>query len=406
MKKLLVIILLFSFGPSFAQNKMDKGKFVVRRSKFFEKIKKETRAFKTKKHKPRKSFVMDFSGYNNLPESIDEFKYYWHRAPHSQGMTGTCWSFSTTSFFESEEYRLYHRKVALSEMWTAYWEYVEKAKGFVRSHGKSVFGQGSEANAVTRIWKKYGIVPYESFTGFLKGQKFYDHDELYKELRTYLQSVKKANAWNEKIVVSTVKSILNTFMGTPPEFVVAEGKKYSPKEYLKNYLKLNMDDYVDILSYKQKPFWRQVEYQVPDNWWHDSSYYNLPLNVFMKIIKRAVKQGYTMAIGGDVSEPGINGNLDVAVIPTFDIPFKYINDDARQFRFSNKTTTDDHGIHLIGYKIDRDGKYWFLIKDSGSRAYNGNNKGYFFYSEGYVKLKMMDFMIHKSAVKDILKKFK
>ncbi len=406
MKKVIIILLTVAGISLFAQAKKDRGKFVVRKSEFFETIKKETRAFKQKKHVPRKSFVMDFSGYKNLPKSIDEFKYYWHRAPHSQGMTGTCWSFSTTSFFESEEYRLFKRKVALSEMWTAYWEYVEKARGFVRTRGNSVFGQGSEANAVTRIWKKYGIVPFKDFTGFLKGQKFYDHDQLYKELKTYLLSVKKADAWNEQIVVSTVKAILNKYMGTPPAYVVVNGKKYSPKEYLNNYLKLNMDDYVDILSYKQEPFWKQVEYHVPDNWWHDSSYYNVPLNVFMKIIKRAVKNGYTMAIGGDVSEPGINGKLDVAVIPTFDIPFQYINDDARQFRFSNRTTTDDHGIHLIGYKIDKDGKYWFLIKDSGSRAYNGKNKGYFFYSEGYVKLKMMDLMIHKSAVKDILSKFK
>ena len=35
----------------------------------------------------------------------------------------------------------------------------------------------------------------------------------------------------------------------------------------------------------------------------------------------------------------------------------------RQFRFSNKTTTDDHAIHLIGYKIDENEDWWFLIKD-------------------------------------------
>ncbi len=405
MKKILVALLIFSLTPMFAQQKRDVGMMKVRKSKFFEQIKEKIHEFNTVKKEPRKSFVLDFSGYN-LPKSINEFKYYWHRKPHSQGMTGTCWSFSTTSFFESEVYRLHKKKVALSEMWTAYWEYVEKAKGFVRTRGKSLFAQGSEANAVTRIWEKYGIVPYKLFTGFLPGQQVYDHDKMFKEMYTFLQSVKKTDAWNEGFVVSTIKQILNKYMGTPPTKVTVDGKTYTPKEYLANYLQLNMNNYVDIISYMQQPYWKQVPYQVPDNWWHDSSYYNVPLDVFMKIIKKAITHGYTMAIGGDVSEPGIDGKVESAVIPSFDIPSAYIDQYARQFRFSNRTTTDDHGIHLIGYKKDKDGKYWFLIKDSGSRAFNGKNKGYFFYNEDYVKLKIMDFMVNKEIVKDVLKKFK
>ena len=405
MKKVLILLLAVLLFPSFAQQKRDVGKFKVRRSKFFELIKEKTHEFNAVKKKPRKTFVLDFSGYD-LPKSIKEFKYYWHRKPHSQGMTGTCWSFSTTSFMESEVYRMHKKKVALSEMWTAYWEYVEKAKEFVRTRGKSLFAQGSEANAVTRIYKKYGIVPYKSFTGFLPGQEFYDHDKMFNEMHTFLQSVKKSDAWNEDFVISTIKQILNKYMGVPPTKVIVDGKTYTPKEYLKDYLQLNPDDYVDILSYMQQPYWKQVPYEVPDNWWHDSSYYNVPLDVFMKIIKKAITHGYTLAIGGDVSEPGIDGNVEAAVVPSFDIPSAYIDQYARQFRFSNRTTTDDHGIHLIGYKKGKDGKYWFLIKDSGSRAFNGKNKGYFFYHEDYVKLKIMDFMVNKEIVKDVLKKFK
>ncbi len=78
---------------------------------------------------------------------------------------------------------------------------------------------------------------------------------------------------------------------------------------------------------------------------------------------------------------------------------------ARQFRFSNKTTTDDHGIHLVGY-LNKDGKDWYLIKDSGAGSRDDvKNFGYYFYSDDYVKLKMMDFMVNKNAVKDLLSKF-
>ena len=103
--------------------------------------------------------------------------------------------------------------------------------------------------------------------------------------------------------------------------------------------------------------------------------------------------------------PGLDRGTQCAVIPDFDIPSAYINDDARQFRFSNQTTTDDHGMHLVGY-LEKDGKDWYLIKDSGSGSKNNDPNakewGYYFFSEEYVKLKMMDFMVHKDAVKELL----
>jgi bleomycin hydrolase len=198
--------------------------------------------------------------------------------------------------------------------------------------------------------------------------------------------------------------MLNHYLGEPPAEFTYEGKKYTPASYLKDYLKINPDDYVDIMSLKEKPYYHQVEYEVSDNWWHDSSYYNVPLDVFMETIKQSIKNGIGMAIGGDVSEVGYDGWHNAAIVPSFDIPSEYINDDAREFRFNNGTTGDDHGIHLIGYQ-NRNGRTWFLIKDSGAGSRNGNAKGYYFYDEDYVKLKIIDFMVHKDAVIDLLAKF-
>lgn len=71
---------------------------------------------------------------------------------------------------------------------------------------------------------------------------------------------------------------------------------------MNSYLKLNLDDYVDILSIKQQPYWKQVVYEVPDNWWFSDIYYNVPLDDYMGVIKSAIKNGYTMSIGGDVAK--------------------------------------------------------------------------------------------------------
>ena len=401
LQNLLFVFFLFSISVCFAQ---DKGVFVEPKPGFYDEIMKGIKEYNEKPKKERKTFKMDFTGMD-IPKSIDEFKYYWHNETVSQGNTGTCWSYATTSFFESEIYRLYNKKIKLSEIYTAYWEYIEKTKRFVRERGNSEFGEGSEANAVTRIWNEYGIVPLEAYSGMKPEQKFHDHSTMFKEMKAYLNNLKTTNAWIEEDAVNTVRAIMDHYIGAPPSEFVVDGKKYSPEKYLKNYLKLNLDDYVDILSIKQQPYWKQVVYEVPDNWWFSDIYFNVPLDDFMSIVKYAITNGYTLSIGGDVSEAGYDSWAKCAVVPTFDIPAEFINEDARQFRFSNETTTDDHLIHLVGYQ-ERDGATWFLIKDSGAGARNTGDVGYYFYHEDYIKLKMMSFMVHKDAVLDLLKQFK
>ena len=412
MKKIFFLSIMIFLTSMTVYGQRDKAYFEEYQPGFYQNfILKDVRAMKKKK-KPvvkKKYLVMDQSGMN-LPNDPSLYKSYWHNPPTSQGNTGTCWDFSTTSFYESEVYRLYDKKVRISEMFTVYWEYVEKARRYIRERGNSHFAEGSEGNAVKRIYKKYGAVPRAVYDGMPEGAKYYSHADMFKEMKTFLESLKESNAWNEEFGLNTIKSILNHYMGVPPEEFVFEGKKYTPKSYLKDYLKLNMDDYIDILSYLQQPFWQKVEYEVPDNWWHDKDYYNVPLDVFMEVWNNAIKNGYTMSIGGDVSEPGFNRHTNCAMIPDFDIPYDYINDYARQFRFSNKTTTDDHGMHCVGwYKAD-DGKMWYLIKDSssGSRNHDFDDKkfGYYFFRDDYVKLKMMDFAVHKDAFKKYIGRFK
>jgi len=404
-KSLFLLAILFFLAnlQLQAQEIKNKGKLQVYKNEFFEEIEKASKEFFDKKKESKKVFKVDFTGLD-LPKSKDEFTYFWHNDPLSQGLTGTCWSFSTTSFFESEIYRISKRKVKLSENYTVYWEYVEKARRFVRERGISSFGEGSESNAVRRMWKEYGIVPEEVYTCKMPGQKFHDHSKLFVEMNDYLKSVKERNAWNEEEVLPTIKSILNYYLGAPPAKFTYEGKEYTPKEFLTKVVNLNLDDYVEIISLMQEPYYTKIIYDVPDNWWRDNNYYNVPLDEYMSLIKNAIRKGFTMAIGGDVSEAGIDSHFKVAIVPTFDIPSEYIDENARQFRFSNGTTGDDHGIHLIGYK-NKDGKDWYLIKDSGSGSFNVGDKGYYFYSEDYLKLKMIDFIVHKDAVGDLLKKF-
>lgn len=416
MKKSLIFILMMALGFTTIAQEVgkDKAYFKEYEPGFYQNfILKDVHAVEKKQaEKPKvKKFTMDQSGMD-LPNKLALYKdhNYWHMPTTSQGNTGTCWCFSTTSFYESEVYRLTKKKVKISEMYTVYWEYVRKAKGYIQKRGNSNFAEGSEGNAVTEIYKEYGAMPRSVYDGLIDGRKYYSHAQMFKEMNGFLRAVKRTNDWDEDAAIKTIKAIMNHYMGTPPTDFEFEGKKYTPKTWLKDYLQLNPDDYVEVLSYMQQPYWQKVEYEVSDNWWHSKEYYNVPLDVFMDILHNAIKNGYTTSIGGDVSESSFSRKTNCALIADYDIPSAYINEQARQFRFSNKTTTDDHGMHLVGYLIDKAGSWWYLIKDSSSGSRNIDQNapefGYYFFSEDYVKLKMMGYTVHKDALKKYMSKFK
>lgn len=338
-----------------------------------------------------------------FPTEIGKYKQYWHNSPVSQGATGTCWCYASTSMFESEIYRTTGKQIKLSEMYFVYYEYIERAKAFVETRGDVYIGQGSEANAVPKLMKLYGAVPISAYSGKLKGQKFHNHEPIMQELKKYLASVKLGGEWDEKSVVSTTKSILNHYMGKPPESFNFNDKEYTPREFLASVLKFNPNDYFSFMSTKSLTYNQKGELVEPDNWWHNDDYYNVELSDFMTIFKNAIKNGYSLSFCGDVSEPGYDRYAEVGIIPDFDIPAEYINADSREFRVSNNSTTDDHCMHIVGYLEDKSG-WWFLIKDSSSSGFDGPTKGNRYIHEDYFKLKILTILVHKYGAMDVLDK--
>jgi bleomycin hydrolase len=314
-----------------------------------------------------------------------------------------CWCFCTTSFLESEVKRLTGQEIKLSELHTVYYQYLAKAERFIDERGKSLFAEGSESNAVLEMMDKYGAVPAEVYAGFKKYDS-HNHIQLYEDMKTYLDFCKDNDYWEKEVILSTLKSIMEQYIGTPPTSFKWKRKTYTPLEFKEKVLKINSDDYVEFMSTMASPFYEQGIFDVPDNWWLDSSYYNIPLDEWYDLIVKAVEKGYTVNIGGDVSEPGYVGEEDAAFIPDFVMPQEYINQYSREYGIVSETTTDDHGIHIVGH-TEKDGYKWYLIKDSGSGSRRGEYKGYYMWRGDYVKMKMLTFMIHKDIAKDVLKKF-
>jgi bleomycin hydrolase len=361
-------------------------------------------AEKKKKKDDRRVIRFDFSNIEK-PESPESFRPPFHFDPVPQHLSGMCWCFSTTSFMESEIKRITGREIKLSELHTIYWEYVEKARGYVQKRGNQPFAQGGESDGMFIIWDKYGAVPADVYTGFPHGGDKHNHSPLIKELKAYLYMCRDKGSWDEESIIEHVKIILNRHIGEPPESFEFEGSEITPVEFVKEVLQVDSSDYVQFMSTLSVPFYTFDKFDVPDNWRPTSSYFNVPLDEYYEYIAKAAEQGYTVCIGGDVSEPGYYGFEDAAVVPTFDIPPEYIDQDSREFRFYNRTTEDDHGVHLLAsQKIGETD--WFLIKDSARASRHGNFHGYLFYTGDYIRLKMLTYTVHKDVVRDLAGKMK
>lgn len=409
MKKNSLILFICTFcviiGYGQEKTEKDKGVFVsYKKGYYHNSILKGISDFETAKQieKPIMLFRVDAEG-KKYPTDIDLYTTVKHIAPVSQGNTGTCWCYAATSYMESEVYRMQNLEIDLSEMFTVYWEYVERAADFVETRGETYFAQGSEANAIPKIWRKYGIVPLKDFTGKPDSLPFHTHTEMVQEMKQFLSSIKASNNWNKVFVSNCIKLILNKYMGTPPDSVLWENSYYTPLEFMQKVIKMPVNDYFSFMSIKEFTYFERHELVEADNWWHGDNYYNLPISDYFDLIKKSIEKGYGVCICGDVSEPGFDRFTEACIIPSFDIPAEYIDDDARTMRLKNGSTTDDHCMHLVGYFKDDSGM-WFLIKDSGSGAFDGEHKGYRFMHEDYIKLKIMNIMIHKNIAALVLDK--
>ena len=338
----------------------------------------------------------------NKPESVTEFTVPFHFPPLNQDTTNACWSFATLSFLETEMQRVGLQPVKLSMMYAVYYSFIEKARYYVKTKGTSRFAGGDLFSGVFETIKKYGIVPYEIYQGDVRTCKTFNHTGLEEELTQFMKHVKTLDVWDEQLVLEKVKEILDMHLGTPPKSFSFQGKNYSPKSFAERVVKLPWDEYVIVTSFQYAAFNQFIEMDVPDNWAHRNIYYNVPLDVFYSYLKNAIQSGYSAAFDSDTGEPGRMGSEDAVFVPDFDIPGKYINQDAREMRFENGSTTDDHLMHILAYK-NFSGHDWFLVKDSWRTAWMGSAPGYYYFHGDYIRLKALAYMVHKDAIPGLVK---
>lgn len=316
-----------------------------------------------------------------------------HTPVISQGRTGTCWSFATTSFLESEIMRKGFEETDLSEMFFVHYNYLNKASQFLLYHGNTNFGQGSLSHDVMKVVAEQGIATYESFPGKKIDGK-YNHRELVAKLKKEAIEINKEKKGD--INVADLKSynpVLKKQLGKLPKKIATEAGEKSPIE-LRDFYELDADDYVELTSFSHHPYYKPCVVEVPDNWAHES-YYNLPLDEFMEVMYYALNNGYSIAWDGDTSEKTFTHKKGKAEV-TKKQQGK-VDQELRQKHFYDRTTTDDHLMHLVGLSKDSEGTDCFYTKNSWGPSSNAYG-GYLHMTDDYVRLKTIGILVHKDAI--------
>jgi bleomycin hydrolase len=344
-----------------------------------------------------------------------------------QNRTGTCWSFAGLSLLESEMYRQNKSAIELSTMFIVYHTYLEKARKYVRMHGNTNFSAGGAFHDVTNMIRKYGIVPEEIYRGLNYGEDKHVHGELDQLLKNQVDAIiKNPNRKISPVWLESIEATLISYLGEIPEQFDYKGKSYTPQSFAREYVALNMDDYIEITSYTHHPFYSSFIIEIPDNWSWDPVY-NVPLHELEEITDFALKSGYSVGWAADVSERGfMSSNKGIAVMPARNpqemndseisrwerlterqreeelfringpVSEVEVSQERRQLAFDNHQTTDDHGMHIMGTATDQNGNTWYKVKNSWG-DYNLFN-GYFYASKPYFRYKTMSIMLHKDAV--------
>ncbi|MBF03587.1 MAG: aminopeptidase [Flavobacterium sp.] len=332
----------------------------------------------------------------------------------SQDKTGTCWSFSTSSFLESEIIRLTGKRIDLSEMYQVRTTYPKKAENFIMRQGKAQFSEGGLSHDVIKSVASNGLVPVTTYSGLSEEEKIHNHAELVTVLEamvnTYVSNPGKqlSNHWK-----SAIDAVLDVYLGKIPTSFTYEGQTYSPKSFME-MTKIEPSNYVTLTSFSHQPYYEAFILNIPDNF-SNGSMYNVPLDEWITTINYALEKGYTLALDCDVSESTFSAKNGIAFVPEKIedtekglkelIAEKKITPEFRQQEFENYNTTDDHLMHIVGIMKDQNGTLYYKVKNSwGTDEKKVKNGGFIYMSQAYLKLKAISVLLHKDGIDKKTKK--
>lgn len=301
-----------------------------------------------------------------------------------QGRSDLCWAYAMLGTIETEHLML-GDSVTLSTDYVARCLLREEAREAFLSGGRTTVSLRGMMPMLTDLLERYGALPFDSYY-HNRGTDIYCNGVNYRVLCRKVVQVARASV-SLDMLDRHVDRLLDAEVGYMPRIISMLGMEYTPLEFAHSVCLPG--EYEALTSFTHHAFGTSFALELPDNRFHDT-FLNVPIDTLMRRVEQSLRQGHPVCWEGDTSEPGFSFEQGVAVLPQGSGP---VSQAARQRAFATRRTTDDHCMELCGVAHDRQGRKYFIAKNSWGK--DNPYGGFMYLSDGYLRMKTVAVMLHR-----------
>ncbi len=293
----------------------------------------------------------------------------------NQGRSPLCWAYAMVGTLETDHLMM-GDSLTLSTDYVARCILQEQARQRFLSRGQTDIALRGMPSMVLDVMARQGMLPFDSYY-HNTGTDIYTSGVNYSVLCRKVEQVVRAST-SLDMADRHVADLLDREVGSLPRIIAMYGMTYTPLEFAHSVCLPG--DYVAITSFTHHPFGERFALETPDNRFHDT-FLNVPIDTLMALTVRSLRSGHAVCWEGDTSERGFSFAHGRATLPE-GTP---TTQEHRQRLFDHLETTDDHCMELCGLAHDRQGRRFFIAKNSWGK--NNPFGGFMYLSYDYVRLK-------------------
>lgn len=301
-----------------------------------------------------------------------------------QGKSSLCWAYAMLATIETEHLML-GDSVNLSADYVGQMFLREQANLRYMTQGKQEISTRGMGSMLIHLILRHGAMPFDSY----RPSDGVDYDALARKLQ---QRTDAAAAHYEGLqkLNEDITELFNTEVCPTPRFVFMYGCEYTVQEFANSICR--EDEYVALTSFSHHPYGSSFVLEVPDNYYRDE-FLNLPIDTLVQYVEHALQTGHPVCWEGDTSEMLFSFASGTAEV---DNENETVTQEMRQEEFERFKTTDDHCMEIIGLARDKNGRKYFICKNSWG---TGNPYGGMMYmSENYLRCKTIAVFMPRVAL--------
>lgn len=300
----------------------------------------------------------------------------------NQGSSSLCWAYAMLATIETEHITR-GDSVNLSAAYVARMFMREQVDRCFFSKGARKISTRGVMPQLIRLIQTYGLMPYDSYHSDC------NMNATALKLRNMIKTEAMAG-WGLKRTRTDADRLMDNSINPLPFHVYMYSMEYTPLEFAHSVCM--PDEYQAFTSFTHIPMNRKAVLSLPDNY-NNEKFLNVSLNNMMNIMERSLRSGHPVCWEGDISEDGFSFEKGAADVPENK---RNARQELRQREFETFRTTDDHCMAIIGIAHDKQGRKYFICKNSwGTENRYG---GLMYMSFDYARLKTIAIMVNNLAL--------